>query len=344
MLTAQAVADLVGGRLIGNGSTELRRVGALDRADSATLCFLLSTKYLPYFSASKAGAVLITPELAEEPAGPATRIVVKDPYSAMLSVLPRFVPPPVVATGVHPTAVLGDGVELGPDVFIGAYVVLGRGVKIGARSRLDPTTVIGDRVTIGEDCHLGPGVVCYEGSRLGNRVMLKASAIIGGQGFGYLPSSTGFQRIPHVGACILDDDVEIGSHCTVDRGSFDDTVIGRGTKLDNLVHVAHNVRIGQHCLLVATVGIAGSARIGDRVTLAGGVGIGDHVNVGERATLSARATVISDVPPGATYGGFPARPHREFLRAQAALYRLAPIAAQLESLVSEPRQRAQTND
>lgn len=343
-LTAQAVADLVGGRLIGNGSTVVHRIGPLDRADSGTLSFLVSSNYLAYFRASSAGVVLISPEFEHEKQGPATRVVVKDPYRALLGLLPKFVPPPAGGAGVHPTAVLGDAVELGADVFLGPHVVLGRGVRIGARTRLEANSVIGDGVTLGEDCRIGPGAVCCEGSRLGNRVVLKANAVIGGRGFGYLPSDTGHQPIPHVGACILEDDVEIGSNSAVDRGSIDDTVIGRGTKIDNLVHVAHNCRVGEHCLLMATVGLAGSVHVGNRVMILGGVGIADHVEVGDGATLSAKSVIISNVPAKATYGGYPARPHREFLRAQAAMYRLSPIAKQLESLASEQRQRGKKND
>jgi UDP-3-O-[3-hydroxymyristoyl] glucosamine N-acyltransferase len=344
VLTAQAVADLVGGRLLGNGTTQLTRVGPLDRADATTLCFLVSTNYLAYFRASKAGAVLISPALVAEPEGPTTRIVVDDPYRAVLSLLPRFVPPPAVTTGVDPSAVIGEGVELGADVFIGPSVVIGAGARIGARSRLDARAVIGDGVVLGEDCRIGPGAVCYEGARLGHRVVLKANAVIAGRGFGYLPSASGHQPIPHVGACVLEDDVEVGSCSTVDRGSFDDTVIGQGTKIDNLVHVAHNCRVGRNCLIMATVGIAGSVKLGDQVMVLGGVGIADHVEVGSGAILSARSVVIGDVPPKATMGGYPARPHREFLRAQGALYRLAPIAKQLESLIPDHESRAKTND
>jgi UDP-3-O-[3-hydroxymyristoyl] glucosamine N-acyltransferase len=344
VLTAQAVADLVGGRLLGNGNTEITRIGPLDRAESTTLSFLVSTKYLAYFRSSRAGAVLVSPEFESERDGPGTRIVVPDPYRSLLAVLPRFVPPVARTAGVHATAVLGAGVTLGADVAIGPHVVLGRGVSVGARSTLEAGVVIGDDVTIGDDCLLGATVVCHPGTRLGNRVVLKAGAVIGGQGFGFLPSAEGHQKIPHVGACIIEDDVEIGSSTCVDRGSIDDTVIGRGTKIDNLVHVAHNCRIGARCLLMACAGIAGSTRLGDEVIIAGAGGVSDHCNVGDRARVAASSTVIGDVPDGATYSGYPARPHREFLRSQATLRRLSPLAKDLENLVHERKHRAQTND
>lgn len=344
VLTAQAVADLVGGRLLGDGNWPVARIGPLDRAEGDTLSFLVSTKYLAYFRSSRAGAVLVSPQFAAETEGPATRIVVSDPYRAILGLLPHFVTRVEPTPGIHATAVLGSGVQLGEAVSIGANAVLGDGCAVGARTRLDPGVVLGNGVVIGEDCYLGAGVVCHEGTRLGSRVVLKAGAVIGGPGFGFLPSASGHQRIPHIGGCIIEDDVEVGSNTTVDRGSLDDTVIGRGTKIDNLVHIAHNIRIGEHCLIMATTGMAGSCRIGNWVILAGGVGIADHVRVGDRATISARSTVISDVPPKAVVGGYPARPHREFLRAQAALYQLAPMVRDLATLVTERKHRGQTND
>lgn len=344
VLTAQAVADQVGGRLLGNGTLTVSRIGPLDRADAGTLSFLVSTKYLAYFRSSQAGVVLVAPEFEAEPEGPATRIVVKDPYRSLLALLPHFVSARPALSGVHPTAVLGPGVSLGSDVFIGPHVVLGHDVSVGARSRVDAGVAISDGVSIGEDCVLGANVVCYEGTRLGNRVILKAGAVIGGQGFGYLPSAQGHQKIPHVGACILEDEVEIGSNTCVDRGSIDDTVIGRGTKIDNLVHIAHNCRIGSRCLLMACAAIAGSTRLGDDVIVAGRGGVSDHCTLGNRVRVAASSTVIGDVPDGATYSGYPARPHREFLRAQAMLRRLTPLVKDLEILVQERKHRGQTND
>jgi UDP-3-O-[3-hydroxymyristoyl] glucosamine N-acyltransferase len=175
---------------------------------------------------------------------------------------------------------------------------------------------------------------------LGRRVVIKAGAVIGGPGFGYLSGPSGHSRIPHVGSCILEDEVEVGSNTCIDRGSIDDTVVGRGTKLDNLVQVGHNVRIGERCLIMAGVGIAGSTHIGNEAILAGHVGVTDHLVIGDRARIAAKSAIFGDVPPGASFSGHPARPHRQFLRAQAAMYRLAPIVDELEALVPERGRRA----
>jgi UDP-3-O-[3-hydroxymyristoyl] glucosamine N-acyltransferase len=190
---------------------------------------------------------------------------------------------------------------------------------------------------VGDDCEIGPRVVCYPGTRIGHRVVLKAGAVLGGPGFGYGRGSAGHQRMPHLGGCILEDEVEVGSGSCVDRGSFEDTVIGAGTKIDNLVQVGHNVRVGRRCLIMATTGIAGSCRIGDDVTIAGGVGVADHVVIGDGAVIGAKSVVFGPgvVEAGAVVSGYPARPHRVFLRAQAALYRLAPLADELEALARQ---------
>lgn len=339
-LTAQAVADLVGGRLLGDGAVRIEAVRALDRAGPEALSFAISSRYAGDLGSSRAGAVLVPEELASAVSGPQTRIVVRDPYGALVRVLRTLFPDHNPEPGVDPTARIGAGSILGADVSIGAHVVLGRNVRVGARTSLAPGVFLGDGVVVGEDAVLGPGVVCYSGSRLGSRVVLKAGAIIGGDGFGYLSDRKGHSRIPHVGGCILEDEVEVGSHTCIDRGSIDDTIVGRGTKLDNLVQVGHNVRIGERCLIMAGVGIAGSTRIGNEAILAGHVGVTDHLVIGERARIAAKSAIFGDVPPGASFSGHPARPHRQFLRAQAAMYRLAPIVDELESLVPERGPRA----
>jgi UDP-3-O-[3-hydroxymyristoyl] glucosamine N-acyltransferase len=250
-------------------------------------------------------------------------------------VIGALFPPVPVAPGVDPTARIGGGCRLGPDVAIGPFALLGRGVSLGARTRVAEGASLGDGVVVGDDTVIGPRVVCCPGTRIGSRVILKAGAVIGGDGFGYLPGPEGHSRIPHLGGCVLEDEVEVGSNSCVDRGSIDDTVIGRGTKLDNLVQVGHNVRIGARCLLMAGVGVAGSTRVGDGAILAGHVGVTDHLVIGAGARVAAKSAVFGDVAPGTSISGHPARPHRQFLRAQAALYRLAPIIDDVERMVAE---------
>jgi UDP-3-O-[3-hydroxymyristoyl] glucosamine N-acyltransferase len=339
-LTAQAVADLVGGRLLGDGGVLITAVGPIDRAGPGALTLAVSPRYAAALEASRAGAVLVPPALADSPAGPAARIVVADPYGSMVRVVRRLFPEATRPPGIDPTARIGPGCELGVDVAIGPFVVLGRGVRLGDRCRLSEGVSIGDGVTVGEDTRMDARVVCYSGARIGRRVVLKAGAVISGDGFGYLSRGSGHERIPHVGGCIIGDDVEIGSNSCVDRGSLDDTVIGQGTKLDNLVHVGHNVRIGERCLLMAGVGVAGSTRLGHDVVLAGHVGVTDHLTIGDRVQVAAKSAVIGNVPAGSVFSGHPARPNRQVLRAQAALYRLAPIVGELESLVAERRRDA----
>jgi UDP-3-O-[3-hydroxymyristoyl] glucosamine N-acyltransferase len=331
-LTAQAVADLVGGRLLGDGTVPVRAVATLERAGPEALSLAVSARYADALRASHAGTVLVPEALAEDPGSGRARIVVAAPYRGLVRVVEQLFPPSSPAPGIDPTVRIGRGCVLGAEVSVGPYVLLGRGVRLGDRVRLAEGVSLGDGVSIGEDSVLGPRVVCYPGARIGSRVVLKAGAVIGGDGFGYLSGQAGHARIPHVGGCILEDDVEVGSNSCVDRGSLDDTVIGRGTKLDNLVHVAHNVRIGERCLLMAGVGVAGSTRVGNDVILAGHVGVTDHLRIGDGARLAAKSAVFGDVDAGAVMSGHPARSNRQFLRAQAALYRLAPLLTRLERL------------
>jgi UDP-3-O-[3-hydroxymyristoyl] glucosamine N-acyltransferase len=336
-LTAQAVADIVGGRLLGDGGVVINAVGPIDRAGPGMLTLAVSPRYAEALRSCRAGAVLVPEALAASPAGAPARIVVADPYGSIVRVIRRLFPDAASSPGIDPTARIGPGCELGADVAIGPYVILGRNVRLGDRCRLAEGVSLGDGVSVGDDTRMDARVVCYAGARIGRRVVLKAGAVIGGDGFGYLSRGAGHERIPHVGGCIIGDEVEIGSNSCVDRGSLDDTVIGRGTKLDNLVHVGHNVRIGERCLLMAGVGVAGSTRLGNDVILAGHVGVTDHLDIGDRVQVAAKSAVIGNVPAGSVYSGNPARANRQVLRAQAALYRLAPIVGELEAMVAKRR-------
>jgi UDP-3-O-[3-hydroxymyristoyl] glucosamine N-acyltransferase len=310
----------------------IRRVRSLERAEPDDLGVCSGGRWLAALATTRAGAVLLAEDIADAP-GPETRIVVDDPMRAMTLVATALSNGNGLASGVDSTARLGTGVQLGAGCRIGAYAVLGAHVVVGEGVDIGPLTVIESAVQIGDRSVIEARVVIHQGTQIGRRVLIQSGAVIGGQGFGFLSSAAGHERVPQVGGCLLEDDVEVGAGSCIDRGSLDDTVVGQGTKIDNLVHVAHNVRIGKHCLIMAGVGIAGSTRLGDGVILAGQSGLSGHLQIGDRARIGGQAGVISSVPADAAYSGFPARPHREFLRAQAALYRLAAHVDALEALV-----------
>jgi UDP-3-O-[3-hydroxymyristoyl] glucosamine N-acyltransferase len=310
----------------------IRRVRSLERAEPDDLGVCSGGRWLAALATTRAGAVLLAEDIADAP-GPETRIVVDDPMRAMTLVATALSNGNGLASGVDSTARLGTGVQLGAGCRIGAYAVLGAHVVVGEGVDIGPLTVIESAVQIGDRSVIEARVVIHQGTQIGRRVLIQSGAVIGGQGFGFLSSAAGHERVPQVGGCLLEDDVEVGAGSCIDRGSLDDTVVGQGTKIDNLVHVAHNVRIGKHCLIMAGVGIAGSTRLGDGVILAGQSGVSGHLQIGDRARIGGQAGVISSVPADAAYSGFPARPHREFLRAQAALYRLAAHVDALEALV-----------
>jgi len=339
-LTARAVAELIGGRLMGDGGAVLSGIAPLDRAGPGDLSFLASGRYLDAFRSSRAGCVLVAEDFAEVSGGPSTRILVGDPARAMGQIQATLYPEPEPVPGVDATARLARGVVLGQNVCVGPHSVLGQGVRLGDRVVLGPGEVLEDGVEIGEDSVLGPRVICCRDTRVGKRARIKAGAVLGGTGFGYAPGQGGLERLPHAGRCIIGDDVDIGSNSCIDRGSVDDTVVGDGTKIDNLVQIGHNVRLGRRCLVMSQVGIAGSARIGDGVVLAGQVGVVGHLSIGDGARVAAQSGVGHDLPGGADYGGSPARPHREWLRSHAVLYRLAPIAKEMEALVRERKTHA----
>jgi UDP-3-O-[3-hydroxymyristoyl] glucosamine N-acyltransferase len=335
-ITAEAIAALVAGELVGDGKTLVTGVAPLDRADATHLSILSSAKYEALMATTKAGVVLVDPEFRDAPGTPRARIVVTQPLEKLLSLLPRLYPQKPPTPGIAATARIGKGASIGERVSIGEYAIVGANFKLGDDTAIGPHCVVGDGVSIGAGARLFPGVTIYSGTTIGARTVIHSGARIGCDGFGYVFRDASHQKIPHVGHCIIGDDVEIGANTTIDRGSIDDTVVGNGTKIDNLVQVAHNVRIGEKCLIIAQAGIAGSAKIGDGAVIAGQAGIAGHLSIGAGARIAAQAGVFGDVPPGETWSGYPARPHREALRASAALFKLAGMMRRLEKLLGEP--------
>lgn len=317
------IAAAVGGTVQGDGERRVSGIAPLDRAGAGQLSFLALPKYAPLLVESQAEAVLVSPEFKDAPGRCAHRIVVAKPQEAILALLPMLYRQPTRPfVGVHPSAIVDPTARVDADVCIEAFCVVGAGARIGRGAWIGAQCVIGEGAQLGADVRLYPQVTLYPRVVVGDRTAIHSGARIGSDGFGYVFRDGAHQKLPHVGGCVIGRDVEIGANCAIDRGSIDDTVIGDGTKIDNLVHVAHNVRIGRLCLLTAQVGIAGSVRVGDGVVMAGQSGVSGHVTIGDRVTLSAKTGVISDIPSGETWGGYPARPHRDQMRSYAALAKL----------------------
>ena len=333
-LTLARIAELVGGRLHGDGDLIVEGVAPLDEADGSQMGFLALKRYGRFVEGSRAGSFLVSSDMEALLPDDASRVVVEDPYPALRTLLSTLHPEAVVEADVHPTAVLGRGVRLGRGVSIGPYVVLEEGVTVGAGTRIGAHSVLGARSSVGADCVLHPHVVTYADTVVGSDVTIHSGARIGSDGFGYTVVDGEHRKMPQVGRAIIEDHVEIGANTTIDRGRFDATRIGFGVKLDNLVQVAHNVRIGAGSLLAALVGIAGSTRIGSGVWVGGRASAINHLDIGDGAQVAFGSTVMRDVPPGETVSGSPSRPHREQMRRQAHLGRLDRLVERVRKLES----------
>ncbi|NDY42784.1 UDP-3-O-(3-hydroxymyristoyl)glucosamine N-acyltransferase [Dissulfurirhabdus thermomarina] len=324
------IAALVGGELHGPEGLEVSGLQALDRAGPDELSFVVSGRYREAAAASRAAALVLPADWAEPPDRPA--VFVRDPYLAYAKIAQAFFEAPRAHTGVHPGARVAEGarVEEPVTVHAGAHVADGAVIRRGAV--LHPGVVVGEGAEIGEETELFPNVVIYPGCRVGARVRIHAGAVIGADGFGYAQEEGRHVKIPQVGIVVIEDDVEIGANTTIDRAAFGETVIGRGTKIDNLVQVGHNVRIGPDCIIVAQVGISGSCRLGRGVMLGGQAGLSGHITLGDGVRVVAQSGLLQPVPAGETVAGTPAVRHRLWLRISQALRRLPDLAREVRDL------------
>jgi UDP-3-O-[3-hydroxymyristoyl] glucosamine N-acyltransferase len=331
-MTIDEVARIAEGVVEGDGTRVVSGVAPLEEAGADQISFVAEARYFPYIQASQAAAVFVARD-ADVPLPPHMAAVrVDDPRRALARVLPALYPERVPAPGVHPTAVLGDGVAIAASATVGPYAVIGDGCVVGERARIGAQTVLGERCRVGDDAVLHAHVTLYDGASVGDRSVIHSGARIGADGFGFVWENGGHRKVPQVGGCRVENDVEIGCNTTIDRGSVGDTVIGAGSKIDNLVQIGHNCRIGRHVIIISQVGISGSTRVGDGAVLAGQAGVGGHLEIGAGARVAGQAGVTASVDAGATVSGYPARPHREAMRAQAAVFKLPELMKRLREL------------
>jgi UDP-3-O-[3-hydroxymyristoyl] glucosamine N-acyltransferase len=330
--TAIRIADLaerLDAEVVGDGDRKLEGILPLDLAGPEHLSFLHNPKYVQQAAASNAGAILV--DSADVLAG-RNLLVCDQPYLAVARALELFHPRPETEPGVHPSAVVADDLELGRGSSIGPLVTVAEGVVIGTGVTIGAGCVLGRGVRVGDDTLLHPRVVVEDGCRIGNRCVLQAGVVIGSDGYGFATVDGVHHKVPQVGIVVLEDDVEIQANTTIDRATMGETRIGRGTKVDNLVQLAHNVEVGEHCLLVSQSGISGSTKIGNHCVFAGQTGAAGHLEVGDRTIVTARSAAMKSVPPDSVLAGFPGRPQREWMRSQAALQRIDGMRKKLLEL------------
>jgi UDP-3-O-[3-hydroxymyristoyl] glucosamine N-acyltransferase len=345
-VTLEKLAQQLGAEVLGAGAGLQQRItgiGPVETAGAGEVTFVTDTRYVAAAAKSGAAAVIVAKPIESLPQ---PQLVVKDVNAALIATLTLFAPPPrPIVAGVDPSARLGTNVRLAEGVSIGPYAVLENDVEIGARTVIGSGCQIGENTKIGADCRLDAHVVIYHGCTIGHHVVIQANSTIGSVGFGYAFIDGAHRLIPHNGGVIVEDFVEIGANACVDRAKFGNTIIGAGTKIDNLVQIAHNVVIGKCCLIAAQVGVAGSCRLGDGVVLAGQVGLADNIEIGAGTMVGAQAGVMSSVPPGERLAWAPALNVKEAARVVAHVLRLPKLAQDLKRLTAKvDRLEAAKND
>ncbi|HEY3332719.1 MAG TPA: UDP-3-O-(3-hydroxymyristoyl)glucosamine N-acyltransferase [Capsulimonadaceae bacterium] len=327
--TVGELAALVDGFVEGDSNVLIQGIANIEDAQAGDVTFAESAKLLDNASRSGASAVIV-PQTGSLHGKPLIRV--KNPRFAFAQVLRIFAPEPKIFKGIHPTASIGADASLGANVSVHANAVIGDGVTIGQNSVIYPFTYVGDNVTIGDNCVIYPNVVLHDDTVIGSGVVIHSGTVLGTDGFGYMFIDDRHYKIPQIGRVIIEDDVEIGANVTIDKARTGSTTIGRGTKIDNLVHIAHNCTIGRNCVIVAQVGVSGSVTIGNGVILAGQAGIKDHITIGDGAIVAAKSGVIGDLAAGSFVSGRYGRPHHNEMRKMVEMERLPGLQKRLKSL------------
>jgi len=323
------IADIIGGSIVGNPEIDITGVSGIKEAQKGDITFLADKKNLKHVYSTNASAIIVRQEVEGLSV---SMLIVDNPYLAFASVLELFYKKPFKPYGISKETFIGRDVNFGEEVSIYPMAYIGNNVSIGNRTTVFPCAYIGDDVSIGDNSIVYPNVTIRENVRIGKNVIIHSGTVIGSDGFGYVQDKGRHHKIPQVGGVIIEDDVEIGANVTIDRATIGNTLIGSGTKIDNLVQIAHNVRIGKNCLIVAHVGIGGSVEIGDGVILGGQVGVRDHVKIGNGVMVGAQSGIGHDIPDGQVFSGSPAIPHKSWLRAQSIYAKLPEYLRRLQEL------------
>lgn len=337
-LTVGEIAKRIHGAVEGDHAALIVGVSSIDEAEFGHVVFAENARFLAKAAKSRASAIVSFLD-ATTPDKPL--IKVDNPRYAFAKILELFRQPLNVEPGIHPTAVVGRNAHFGANSSIGPHCTVGDNAKIGARTVFMPGCHVGDDCDIGDDCIVFPNVTLYPFTKLGSRVTIHSGTVIGADGFGYMRIGDHSYKVPHVGNVEIGDDVEIGANCAIDRAKTGSTIIGARTKIDNLVHIAHNVKTGTDCIIIAQVGVAGSVEMGHGVTLAGQAGLKDHISIGDGATVMARGAVFGDVKAGDQVSGYPARPHREKMRVEAATAKLPEYVRRIRALEKQNARMAE---
>jgi UDP-3-O-[3-hydroxymyristoyl] glucosamine N-acyltransferase len=327
--TAAEIARQLGGEVRGDGAIVLKHFSQVDTAQPGDLTFAENAEFFARADLGAASAIIV-----DGPFTSTRKVLIQVPNAriAFARVLELFFPESVPAAGIHPTAVIAGSARIDATAHVGPYCVVGENSRIGPRSVLQGGNHLGPDCQLGEDVRLFPHVTLYGRTRIGNRVRIHAGSVIGSDGYGYVQDGGVHRKVPQIGNVIIGDDVEIGANVTVDRGALGSTVIGKGTKIDNLVQIGHNVEVGEHCLLVSQVGVAGSCKLGNYVVLAGQVGLAGHLSLGNKVVVGAQAGVMTDIPNGQTWLGSPAQPDRLAKRQMIAVQHLPDLLRRVAAL------------
>ena len=325
-VTPLLIASMTGGNVEGDENIEIKGFAKIEEAKPGDISFIANPKYAHFLNSTKASVLLVSRDMpSPEPGGPML-VRVDDPYVAVANLLAAFESQKPKPVGIEQPAYVSEGVEIPEGAYIGAFAYIGKGVRLGRNVKIYPQAYVGDGVVIGDDSVIRSGVRIYEGCEIGNRCIIHSGAVIGADGFGFAPLPDGsYEKIAQIGNVIIEDDVEIGANTTVDRATFGCTRIGRGTKLDNLIQVAHNVVLGEHNVFAAQTGIAGSTKIGSHNMVGGQCGFAGHIKVGDRNEFGAQSGIPNNVGDGNRLIGYPAVDAMKFARTQVYLNRLPDL-------------------